>query len=179
MSGIERTPLLVAPASADSLIGAAMPSAELTRGLQRANPRLYVFDQDRAHSGVWLGKPGAPGTIFICAFHLGLVPEWTQIDESGRLIRKGWRAIFEKVIRSGATTRPALERIFRVSLATGHATYLCSRCVKEGNRNTHNGGKNNLCDFHEAIYDDARKSPARAALAEARAGHVRKRVYSR
>lgn len=152
---VPNTPLLIAPPGESDMLGRPMPGSDIERGLRRLNRLVYIHKQGPIHSGIWIGKPGADGTRFICAFHLGMVPEWSQIASDGKMIAKGWRAIFEKCVRGGVATRERIEREFRVSLQTGYASNLCTRCAKEGHRTTHNGGKWRLCDMHESIYDAA------------------------
>ena len=155
-----RTPLLVAPPGESDLFGQTMLSTDLIRGLRRINPAIYVHQQGPEHTGIWIGQPGVDGTKFVCAFHLGAVPEWTQIDPNGKLICKGWRAIFEKVVRHGAASQRALEREFRISLDDSGASNLCGKCVRVGHRERHNGGALRMCDTHESVYTQAVRDKA-------------------
>jgi hypothetical protein len=107
---------------------------------------------------LWFGdQPGGPTAKKITAYTPGPIPEWTQIGPFGDIIAKGWRAIFYKVVRSGAATRAQIEKEFNVSLAVlGRERRLCPRCMREsGARRPTNGGARGLCDFHDDVVRDA------------------------
>lgn len=168
------THLLVAPSDATDLFGQGIASSDLIRRLIKINPALFCPDiKDDKHiegwqgvTSLWLGHPEGGGRP-LCGIKLGMIPEWTQIDEKGILITKGWRAIFEKIIRARAVTRLQVETEFAVTLGDGERdTKLCSRCVREGKREASNGGARGFCDTHDVVYaavDEAkRKGPERA-----------------
>src|SRR5437867_5316929 len=108
---IPNTHLLTAPEFRDAF-GVGMPSADLIRGLQRANPRICVpaphgytsGGSAATGTGIWLGAPRAPGSSFICGMDCGQVPEWTQMDPDGRCIIRGWRAVLQKCITAGVAS---------------------------------------------------------------------------
>ena len=137
-----------------------MSSDDLVRGLRRINNRLVVPDaQDKYRTNtfkgitaLYLGPPGQKGGKKICAFHLGSVPEWTLLDADGMMITRGWRAVFWKVIKSGAVRQASIEREFKVSLDYVTDTTLCKGCVREGSRNEHNGGVRKMCNFHDDLH---------------------------
>jgi hypothetical protein len=171
------THLLVAPSDATDLVGQGIPSSKLIRKLIKLNSTLFCPDiKDEKHiegwegvTSLWIGVPGGGGRP-ICGIKLGMIPEWTQIDEKGILITKGWRAIFEKIIRAGAVTRLQVETEFVVTLGDGERDRnLCSVCVKEGNREMSNGGARGYCDMHDVVYtavaEAKRKGPERAERA--------------
>ncbi len=163
-----RTPLLVAPEGADDLLGRTMLTLDLVRGLRQVNRKLSIPDAEddlrtprfKGITTLWLGPPYAPGSKKICALHLGAIPEWTQLDANGMMITRGWRAIFEKVVRSGAGTRTRIERVFRVNLSESSDNVLCAKCVREGRRERHNGGARHMCDLHETVYARVEKNMA-------------------
>lgn len=177
--GIPRNPLLVPPADTDpdDLLGRSMSSADLIRGLRRINPALTVpapCDDNRTPrfkgiTTLWIGPPFAPGSTKICALHLGAIPEWSQLDPQGVLITRGWRAIFEKVVRTGAATQEQIERVFRISATRGVSDTLCGWCVREGRRVPHNHGRLKMCDLHEGAYAAARRAHYQQPENESRA----------
>lgn len=153
-----RTPLLIAPADAPSNFGVGMHSSDLLRGLRKLNPRvtmphptgsIYWYPgQDAGMSCVWLGDPGNPSSIKISGIHLGMLPEFTLVGEKGRIIRKGWRAILDRAIKSRAITKQQAERMFRVSLDYEGFDPICRDCYVQGKRTLANG---EYCDLHTSI----------------------------
>jgi hypothetical protein len=182
--GIPSTPLMVAPSDAPNPLGRTIPSSDLIRRLIKLNPRIFCPDINDANhieawhgvTSLWLGEPGGGGRP-ICGIRLGPIPEWTQISEEGILITKGWRAIFDKVIRSGAATRYAIEVEFGLTISDGPRDALCGRCVREGRREPANGGMRGYCDTHDDIQDVVMRARKSAPENAARAAHKRKRIY--
>lgn len=137
-----------------------MSSDDLIKGLRRVNNNLVVpSPEDRYRTkmfkgitALWLGAPLKKGSTKICAFHMGSIPEWTLLDADGMMITRGWRAVFWKVVNAGACRRASIEREFRVSLDHVTDTTLCKSCVREGERNTHNGGARKMCNFHDDLH---------------------------
>lgn len=165
------THILVAPSGEKDLIGRGIQASELIRKLRTLNPRIYCPDiRDEKHiaswhgvTSLWLGEPGANGRP-ICGIRLGLIPEWTQIDPDGILITKGWRAIFDKIIKARAVTQAQVEKAFAVTLGVERQDAgLCPKCTREGKREVGNGGARGMCDLHDGAYtasDEAgRKGP--------------------
>jgi hypothetical protein len=189
---VPNTPLMVAPSDAPDLLGRIIPSSEIIRGLIKLNPRIFCPDiDDNNHingwhgvTSLWLGTPSGndprkTAARPICGIRLGAIPEWTQINSEGILITKGWRAIFDKVIRSGAATRTQLEVAFGVTLVYEDAAApLCAKCIVTGEREVSNGGKRGYCETHDQIYATAARAKASAPENAARMMHRRKRIYN-
>jgi hypothetical protein len=180
------TPLMVAPADAPNPFGQFIQSGDLIRRLTKLNKRIFCPDINDANhieawhgvTSLWLGTPDGGGKP-ICGLRLGPIPEWTQISDEGILITKGWRAIFDKVIRSGAISAPQLEVEFGVTLSYGKAdANLCPKCVKEGRRTSGDGGARGYCEMHTDAYDTAARAKASGREIVARATHRRKRLYN-
>lgn len=70
----------------------------------------------------------------ISAIPMGLVPEFTRLDEdgSGKVICLGWRAIFEKCIRARVASRRAVEKEFKINLQHTGPNGTCVRCQRIG-----------------------------------------------
>ena len=160
-----KTPLMVAPAGATDRVGKAIPSSVLLDKLAKLNPRLFCPDaNDAGHiegwhgvTSLWMGTPGSGRPI--CGIKLGVIPEWTMVDERGVMVSKGWRAIFDKVIKAGGARREDLERAFGVSLGdAGVDARLCRACVREGRQMASNGGAANMCDLHDGAYASAERA---------------------
>src|SRR3990167_7337475 len=182
---IPKTHLLVAPSTERDLIGRTIPSSELIRGLIKLNPSLFCPDiKDEKHiegwggvTSLWLGQPDGGGRP-ICGIKLGLIPEWTQIDERGVLITKGWRAIFDRVVKSGAVRQTQIEMAFNVTLGLGEAdANLCLGCTREGRREPTNGGVRRMCDIHDGAYTAAARAKSEGPELELRATYKKEKEY--
>lgn len=154
------TYLLVAPDKAANVLGTGITSSDMVRGLRRLNNNLAVPEPDAygwypgkaaGMTCLWYGEPSKPGSVKVCAFHLGEIPEFTQIAPGGDIIVKGWREIFRRVIDRTPIRQSSLERAFRVNLSRSGDINLCIQCTKEGVREPHNGGRRHLCDFHDPV----------------------------
>jgi hypothetical protein len=107
--------------------------------------------------GLYLGNPGNEARALITALPVGLLPEWTQIDPKGRIIAKGWRAVLEKVVKSGAAPRRAIERVFKVNLDITGKDSLCPKCRTAGKR-VRGEGASGLCRHHDNVRRGALRS---------------------
>ena len=159
---LPNTYLLTCPDKDVNQLGTAMSSHDMVKGLRRLNPTIVVPEPNAygwypgkaaGMTCLWYGKPSCPGSKKVCAFHLGTIPEFTQIAPGGDIIVKGWREIFKRVIDRTPITATRLEREFRVSLSTTNDLTLCVQCMKEGIREVHNGGARGLCDMHDSVKD--------------------------
>lgn len=189
---VPNTPLMVAPSDAPDLLGRVMQSSDLIRRLIKLNPRIFCPDiNDNNHiegwhgiTSIWLGTPTGndprkTAARPICGIRLGQIPEWTQITSEGILITKGWRAIFDKVIKSGAATQLQLEKEFGVTLVyEGANAPLCPKCIVAGERNVSDGGKRGYCETHDQTYETAARAKRNAPENAARLMHRRKRIYN-
>jgi len=164
---IPNTHLLTAPEFRDAF-GTGMSSADLIRGLRLANPRICVptphgytsGGSAATGTGLWLGPPRQPGSQFICGMDCGEIPEWTQVDQDGRMIIRGWRAILQRCITEGVATRRRLERIFKVDLLVGKKSRFCPRCAKRKEWKPAYAASG-LCDDHDAAFKLAQKNAQR------------------
>lgn len=182
---IPKTHLLTAPSDAADLMGRCISSSDLIRGLIKLNGKLFCPDiKDENHiegwhgvTSIWLGEPGGNGRP-ICGIKLGQIPEWTQIDDKGILVTKGWRAIFDRIIKSGALRIDQIETAFHVTLGLGAAdTALCLGCIREGRREPTNGGARNLCDIHDGAYIAAARAKSEGPELELRAAYKKEKEY--
>lgn len=96
---------------------------------------------------LWLGQPAAPGSDKICAFHLGMIPEWTQVAPGGVMIARGWRSILDLCIRRRVASRRAVERVFKISMDIGGRDGFCRICRKDGLKSPVDG-KSDRCEAH-------------------------------
>jgi hypothetical protein len=142
----------------------------MLRGLQKINPNIRAWDQHtwglwwpgkaRGISTLWIGDPGG-ANVKITAFNYGAIPEFTQLAPGGDIIAKGWRAIFEKVVRSKAATTLQLEKEFRINLELGDRdTVYCGRCRNFG-QFVKSENASGLCNMHQSIRKNVLKMKAR------------------
>lgn len=138
----------------------------LIEGLRKLNSNLFVPDPDNFPHlvqgagvvGLWLGYPANNTCKRIATFPAAMVPEFTQIDQYGRVIAMGWRAIFAKAIRAGVVTKRAVERQFRVNLDYDGVDNVCPSCRKSGQIVKTDGGKLGLCSEHQQAKDNAARA---------------------
>ncbi len=154
------TYLHVAPSesSADSL-GSAIDARVMIKKLQKLNGRISFMQQfgdvwypGKATGGtcMWLGEPGGR-SVKITAFNMGQVPEFTLLAADGNIILKGWRAIFDRVIRVAKVKRADIERAFSITLEAGEEDRICQQCVRSHGKIIKVYGKDLLCNFHLGV----------------------------
>lgn len=139
--GAPRTYLMTVPLGERNPFGREILSDELVRGLRCINPHIRVWEEHSSSvwypgkgriNCLWLGDPGGKGRK-IAAYPLGPVPEFTQIaPDSDEVMLMGWREIFEDVIKSGAASRGAIERQFKVDLTVDQKDLACDQCRRFG-----------------------------------------------
>lgn len=168
--------------------GQTLMSADIIKGLRRINSNIvvplpehynhwYPYQKEGA-TCLWLGRPGEGQKI--TAFHLGAVPEWTLVGKDpgakdARILKKGWRAIFDRVIKSRAASRRQIEREFRVSLVYQGKERICPRCFKEGVRRASDSA-GLLCYSHERARKSAMRMREQKKEAAWNAAHPAKRL---
>lgn len=154
---LPNTSLLVAPSDAIDPFGKGISHFDLIKGLRRVCPQLVIPDpstwegwypgKDFGMTSIWLGYPQAKGSLKVCSFHLGQIPEFTQATPNG-ILRRGWRSILWKVTNLHLATKHALEREFRVSLDYDGKDRVCGECQMDGLKEPSNH-PSGLCDNHE------------------------------
>lgn len=151
-----------APADITNPYGAGMHHSEMMKRLKVINPALQAPLPEHypgwfpgKESGVtclWLGTPSAPTSKKICAFTLGVIPEFTIKEKNGMLKQKGWRAIFAKLIKAKVATRHQIEAAFLVNLDRDErrGDGLCLHCARAGKR-VKAIGADRLCQLHHMV----------------------------
>jgi hypothetical protein len=161
---LPRTYLMTPPAGAADPFGAGMSPRDLVRGLRQCNPGLCIplpehYDgwypgKGAGQTCIWWGKPPTKvektDALKITSFWLDVIPEFTQLGAKGKIIRRGWRSILEKCIKSGAITAPQVERVFKIRLDYDGKDKLCPTCLRRGQRNKATGASG-LCDMDEQV----------------------------
>ena len=131
----------------------------MVRKLKKINPLILCADQ--FSSDVWYPGKSLGGTCLwygeiggvkkkICAIRHGPIPEWTQLDEKGEIITRGWRDLFKRVVKYGNVRQHDIESSFGVSLGGGEADTFCSWCRK-GNKFVKSTSASGYCDMHERV----------------------------
>ena len=148
---VPATYLLVAPSDATDTFGRMMTHAEIIRRLKQANSNLYAPENWHTwganKTSLWIGVPLQPGSLKVCAFQLGAIPEWTQIGPDGMIISRGWRSILERCIQMRAARQDVLERLFHVTLGLSGRDGNCVKCRRQG-KIVGATSAGNLCDMH-------------------------------
>ncbi len=178
---LPKTYLMTAPKEvAQNPFGETLLSDDLIRGLRRCNPNIVMplpdhytgwypgkdrenpVDSKKGATCIWLGQPckgdgcpclkgGACTGRKITGTTLGAIPEWTQIHPDGTVLAVGWRHIFEKVVKAGATSKARLEQEFKIVLDVGPPEQgVCPVCRRVG-KQTKGYGKLNLCRRHDVM----------------------------
>ena len=161
---LPNTYMLGAPTDADNPFGEPLSAHALLKGLRLCNVNLHAPLPDaydtwfpgkaQGMTALWLGQPSTPGSKKICAFHLGIMPEFTQIGPDGEILRRGWRSVLRKVITARAATKRTVNRVFKIDIDTDGEDPSCSRCRMEG-RTTKADSAGNLCTLHANVKKDA------------------------
>lgn len=167
---LPQTPLLCSPEE-DNPFGKGMSHHDLMKGLRQCNNNLSIPQPDvmgwypgkvTGHITLWLGRPWlgcvtgcthacthkADGGKKITTFHLGVLPEWSQVGPDGEIMRRGWRSVLAKVIKSGAATKRTVHRIFKCNLDYDDWDGYCDKCRAEGKFEKADTASK-LCDLHE------------------------------
>ena len=160
------TYLLTVPDVKDDPFGRCISSTDIIRKLKKINPLILTWEE--FSPGVWY--PGRSlGITCLWYKHIGRrkhkitgirhgpVPEWTQLDEKGEIITKGWRRIFEKVIKIKAATKESIEQSFGVTLTTKAEDTLCKWCRRSG-KTENSTSASGFCDMHERVRLQVEKS---------------------
>jgi hypothetical protein len=165
---VPNTYLRTAPGDLEQTFGQGIMSATLIEGLQRINPQIRIpmpehFTswypaQKEGVTCLWLGTPGVGKKL--CALRLGLIPEWTQLDADGQWMIRGWRSVFERVMRMRAATARQIEAQFHVVLETDGEDGSCVDCRREGHIRVAEGQRR--CAPHRSVKEDAEKRAATA-----------------
>ena len=168
--------LLTAPDDLINPLGMGMYSSDLIKGLQRCNRKVVVPmpehyeamgwrypNMSTGWTCIWIGPPpfenmaGRPkykNAKKVCSIRLGYVPEFTQLDEDGELIARGWRDIQRRFIMAGGAEKHRVEQVFEVHLDYEGDDGKCLLCAR-ANLSSKANGRTQLCDEHE----EARMSP--------------------
>ena len=156
---VPSTYLLTVPDIKDDPFGWCISSTEMVRKLKKINPRIMAADQFSSSmwypgkglggTCLWLGPVGTVGGK-ITAFRHGPVPEWTQLDDKGEIITKGWRDIFKRVVKTKAARQVDVEKAFSVDLSSDGSDPFCSWCRKSA-KMVKATSASGYCDMHERV----------------------------
>ncbi len=167
MSGPPVTYLITAPTPYDDF-GREILSADFVKKLRGLNPMIRA--EEKSADGLhWPGKfcykptttlwlapnslwyVGMPGGRKLTSMPLGPIPEWSKVDEDGRVLFKGWRAILEKLILTHVITRHQAEATFDITMHGRRKSKYCVKCQQTGVlRNGY--GTAVLCTIHDMIH---------------------------
>ncbi len=153
------TYLLTVPDIKDDPFGRCFASTEILRKLKKINP--LIMASDSFYASAWYPGKSLGGFCLwygeingrkkkICAMRHGPVPEWTQLDDKGEIITKGWRDLFKRIAAFGAVRALDIERAFGIDLGIAGKDSYCSWCRKSAKtvKATCSSG---YCDMHERV----------------------------
>lgn len=98
-----------------------MLAGEFNRKLKKLNPRLDIYfghDANRpatVYYKVW--ETDRIDYVQVCACDKSYVPEFTKLDETNHIVKRGWRKVIEILIARKLVKRAAAERVFGASFA--------------------------------------------------------------
>ena len=183
---LPKTYLGTAPDGLENIVGREIHSDLLIAGLRAINPRLMVpLPEHYAEwyplkalgiTCLWVGEPGKGKKV--CAFRLGAVPEFTLL-KGADLVTRGWRAIFNKVIKSRAATLAQIERQFGVVLEADGSDGTCFQCRKTGVKRAEDTPGARLCYTHRWIRDDVSRTDAKRRYLKSMKGKLTQRRTQR
>jgi len=153
------TYLLTVPDIKVDPFGRCISSTEMVRKLKKINP--LILCADTFSSSTWYPGKSLGGTCLwyggiggtnrkITAFRHGPIPEWTQLDEKGEIITRGWRDIFKRVVGSKSARALDIEKSFGIDLGVDGLDSFCSWCRKS-NKKIKATSASGYCDMHERV----------------------------
>lgn len=91
----------------------ALQTGTFYRNLKKLNPRLQIcsFDENGKLAGLFIRNHDGEDYFDICGVDKEFVPEYTQWDEQGHIIKSGWRRVYLMLIQLGLTTPAKVRRV--------------------------------------------------------------------
>lgn len=88
-----------------------MLSGDFLKLLHRLNPKLRVCSKDNSNfaAGLYYINP-YEGYVEVCGVDKNFVPERTEVDEVGHILRSGWRRVINILLAKGLTTREKVKK---------------------------------------------------------------------
>jgi hypothetical protein len=98
-----------------------MLSGDFAKKLKRLNPRLRVCSLEGSQyaAGLHYIDP-YDGFISICGVDKNYVPERTEVDEIGHILKSGWRRVVNILLARGLTTQERVKKVFGQSFFECH-----------------------------------------------------------
>jgi hypothetical protein len=98
-----------------------MLSGDFAKKLKQLNPRLRICSLEGSDyaAGLHYVDP-YEGYISICGIDKNYVPERTEVDEVGHIIKSGWRRVVNILLARGLVTREKVKKVFGSSFFECH-----------------------------------------------------------
>lgn len=98
-----------------------MLAGDFAKKLKKLNPRLRICSLDNSEyaAGLHYVDP-YEGYISICGIDKNYVPERTEVDEVGHILKSGWRRVVNILLARGLTTRERVKKVFGPSFFECH-----------------------------------------------------------
>jgi hypothetical protein len=90
-----------------------MLSGDFQRVVKQLNPRLRIcsLDGSKNAAGIYYIDP-IEGYISVCGVDKNYVPERTEVDEIGHILKSGWRRVVNILLARNLTTREKVKKIW-------------------------------------------------------------------
>lgn len=90
-----------------------MLSGDFVRCLHKLNPKLKVCSLNNSShaAGLYYIDP-EEGYVAVCGVDKNYLPERTEVDQVGHILKSGWRRVVNILLSRGLTTREKVKRVW-------------------------------------------------------------------
>ena len=98
-----------------------MLASDFQKKMHKLNPRLRICSLENSEyaAGLHYIDP-YEGYISVCGVDKNYVPERTEVDEVGHILKSGWRRVVNILLARGLTTREQVKKVFGQSFCEQH-----------------------------------------------------------
>lgn len=98
-----------------------MMSSDFQRVVRKLNPKLRICSLENSQyaAGLYYIDP-FEGYVAVCGVDKNYVPERTEVDEIGHILKSGWRRVVNILLARGLTTRERVKRVLGLSFFESH-----------------------------------------------------------
>jgi hypothetical protein len=90
-----------------------LTTGEFYRQIKQLNPRLRIcsFDGNDKLAGLYILGHAGEEYFDICGVDKGYVPEYTEWDAAGHIVKSGWRRVYLMLIQLGFTSAAKVRKV--------------------------------------------------------------------
>jgi hypothetical protein len=90
-----------------------MLSGDFQKAVKRLNPKLRICSLENSDhaAGLYYIDP-FEGYIAVCGVDKNYLPERTEVDEVGHILKSGWRRVVNILLARGFTTREKVKKVW-------------------------------------------------------------------